>query len=138
MIEVELAAAVRAVEETVQWAFIPHIFFSSSAAFLHLMYDLPRFFVNDRVLRVFRDDPVGFVIENALMGLIGYGLSSVADRVPAVFVSVKNVQNRARMPQGSGCFKFHAFSFAVTPAKRKHSLMAKGQAEMLMLWALLH
>ena len=50
------------------------------------MDGLPDLFVNDGSLRVFRDGPVGFIVEHVLMGFAGNGLPPVADLVPAVLV----------------------------------------------------
>ena len=113
MAEVELAAAVGAVEEAVQRAYVPDVFLPASAAFPHLMDGLPGVFINDGSLRVFRDDPVGFIIERSLMGFVGDGLSPVADRVTAVLIPVENVEDRTRMPHCLRCFKRHSFSLRV-------------------------
>lgn len=113
MAEVELAAAVRAVEEAVQRSFVPYMLVPASAAFPHLVDNLPDILINDGGLRIFRDNPVLFGIQHALVGFVGDRLSTIADRVPAVFVAVENVENRSRMPQRLGRLKGYGFPLGV-------------------------
>ena len=115
MAEVQLAATVGAVEKSVQRTFVPNVLFSAPAAFPHLMNGLPGVFINDGRLSVFRDDPVGFVVEHTLMGFVGYAFPSVAHGVPAVFVAIKQVQDGSGMPHGLGSIERYSFSFGSTP-----------------------
>ena len=70
MIEIELAATVRAVEKTIQRALIPHVLLPSSPTLPHPVDSLPGILVDDRGLRILRDNPVCLSVERGLMGLV--------------------------------------------------------------------
>ena len=98
MAEIELAAAVGTVEESVQRAFVPYVLLPASAAFSHLMNGLPGIFIHDGGLRVLRDDPVRFIVERGLVGFVGDGFAPLADRVAAVLLPIKDIQDCSGVP----------------------------------------
>ena len=93
MIEIELAATVRAVEKTVQRTLVPYVFLPSSPTLPHPVDGLPGILVDYRGLRILRDDPVRLSVERGLVRFVGDVLPPVADCVSAVLIPVEDVQN---------------------------------------------